>query len=93
MRSFWIRSAMTTSASRRAASTSAVTVNRRPAAPRAAHASYPRSSVDGPHSQRSAPIAVRVQTLERATREWSTSPRITTLRPSSDPPGSRDRSV
>ena len=70
-----------------------MTVNRRPAAPRAAHASNPRSSVDGPHSHRSAPIAVSVQMFERATREWSTSPRITTLRPSSDPPGSRDRSV
>ena len=31
--------------------------------------------------------------FDRATREWSTSPRITTLRPSSEPPGSRERSV
>ena len=72
IRSCWIRSAMTTSASRSAASTSDVTVNRRPAArPRPAHASNPRRSVAGPHSQRSAPAAVSVQMLERATREWS----------------------
>ena len=62
-----------------------VTWKRRPAAaPRPAHASNPRSSVAGPHSHRSAPAAVSVQMFERATREWSTSPRITTLRPSSD---------
>ena len=38
-------------------------------------------SVAGPHSHRSAPAAVSVQMLERATREWSRSPRMTTLRP------------
>ncbi len=85
---------MTTSASRSAAETSEVTVNRRPAAaPRPAHASKPRRSVGGPHSHRSAPAAVRLQMFERATRECSTSPRITTLRPATDPPSSRPRIV
>ncbi len=80
-----MRSAITTSASRSASSTEVVTWNRRPAAaPRPAQASNPRSSVAGPHSHRSAPAAVSVQMLERATREWSRSPRITTLRPLSD---------
>ena len=50
----------------------------------AAHASNPRSSVAGPHSHRSAPAAVSVQMFERATREWRTSPTITTFRPVSD---------
>ena len=70
-------------------------MNRRPAAaPRPAHASNPRSSVGGPHSHTSAPAAVSVQRLERATRECRTSPRITTLRPATDPPsGSRERIV
>ena len=56
IRSFWIRSAMTASASRSAAATSVVTVNRRsPPTPAAAHASNPRSSVAGPQTQTSAP--------------------------------------
>ena len=93
IRSRWMRSAITTSASRSASSIEEVTWNRRPAAaPRPAHASNPRSSVDGPHSHRSAPAAVSVQMLERATRECSTSPRITTLRPAIEPP-SRERIV
>ncbi len=85
IRSRWMRRAITTSASRSASSIDVVTWNRRPAAaPRPAHASNPRRSVAGPHSQRSAPAAVSVQMFERATREWSTSPRITTFRPASD---------
>ncbi len=85
---------MTTSASRNASSTEVVTWNRRPAAaPRPAHASNPRTSVAGPHSHRSAPAAVSVQMFERATREWSRSPRITTLRPASEPSGIRSRMV
>ena len=43
--------------------TSDVAVNRRePATPAAAHASNPRSSVAGPHTQTSAPAAVSDQT-------------------------------
>src|SRR6185436_8830412 len=63
------------------------------AALRPAHASNPRTRVAGPHSHRSAPAAVSVQMFERATREWSRSPRITTLRPASEPPGSPWRIV
>src|SRR2546423_5955111 len=94
IRSRWIRNAITTSASRSASSTDDVTWNRRvPGPPDAAHASNPRSSVVGPHSQRSAPAAVSDQMFERATRECRTSPRITTLRPATDPPGRRCRIV
>ena len=71
-----------------------VTVNRRsPPTPAAAQASNPRSSVAGPQTHTSAPAAVSVHRLLRATREWRTSPRITTLRPASEPPGRWRRSV
>ena len=94
IRSRWMRRAMTTSASRSASSIEVVTWNRRPAAaPRAAQASKPRSSVAGPHSHRSAPAAVSVQMFERATRECRTSPRITTLRPARDASPVCDRIV
>jgi hypothetical protein len=90
MRSRWRRRAITTSASRSAASTSEVTwkpacPGAPPPAQRPAHASKPRSSVLGAQSQRSAPAAVSDQTLERATRECRTSPRITTFFPRRSP--------
>ena len=92
MRSRWIRSAITTSASRTAASTSLVTWNRpwpgiAPPSQAVAQRSIPRRRVAGPHSQRSAPAAVSDQMLERATREWRMSPTIATLRPRRSPPG------
>jgi len=84
MRSRWRRRAITTSASRSAASTSEVTwkpacPGAPPPAQRPAHASKPRSSVLGAQA-RSAPAAVSDQTLERATRECGRRPGI---RPSS----------
>ena len=66
-------------------------MNRRePPTPLAAHASNPRRSVVGPQTQTSAPAAVSAQRLVRATREWRTSPRITILRPRTEPPGRCD---
>ena len=40
-----------------------------------------------------APAAVSDQLFERATREWRTSPRMTTFRPFTEPPGRRSRIV
>ena len=49
----------------------------------------PGRSERGPQTATSAPMACRPKMLERATREWSTSPTMQTLRPSREPSLSR----
>ena len=98
IRSRWIRRPITTSASRRAASMSVVTLNRpwpgtAPPLHAVAQRSIPRRNVAGPHSHKSAPAAVSDQMLDRATREWRMSPTIATFRPRRSPPGRFSRMV
>ena len=53
------------------------------------HASKPATKAGGPATRTRAPSVVRRWMFERATREWTTSPTIATVAPSSVPSASR----